>query len=156
MILTEQQNHVIYNDFNNGIKDLRIEHQFEHHEQQQQQEQQLMTPIIHSIKEFKLCDKCDLNENKEIIDYYEIIFNKCQYCKLKLFNDASVSEIFFIMRKWKSNIQKNMNIFIDLVREYKNIYHRFAPVCIHKLGEGNGCRRVSEYTSPFEHLPVLI
>ena len=64
-------------------------------------------------KEFVLCEKCQ-NQN-DPKDYYLIIFEKCTNCKLRLEEVATVEEVFFLMRIWKPNIQKNMHLLIDLV-----------------------------------------
>ena len=64
-------------------------------------------------KEFELCESCQISDNS---DYYSSIFERCTGCKLKLFNEASVEEVFYIMRIWKPEIQKRIDVLIDLVR----------------------------------------
>jgi hypothetical protein len=63
-------------------------------------------------KEFELCESCRFSDN---YDYYTSIFETCEKCKLKLMNEAGVEEVFYLMRIWKPEMQKKMNILIDLV-----------------------------------------
>ena len=67
-------------------------------------------------KEFELCEKCRQITFGGGNNYdYSTVFGNCQTCKLKLSNDATVEEVFYLMRIWKPEMQKKMDLLIDLV-----------------------------------------
>lgn len=76
----------------------------------------LQIPVFHPPSDAPYCNKCS------VYDYQNYFSLGCKNCKAE-FDNATIPQVFAIMRQWSTDIQSKMDMFITKVTNQSITFH---------------------------------